>query len=184
MLLDVMMPDMDGFEVCRKLKSNPATHHFPVIVVTALDQPSDRVRGLELGADDFLTKPFSDVALLVEQAAARGKPIAVLLVDIDYFKSVNDRPGHDTGHDVLRNPRRTSARRSAISILPAAMVARSSSSSFRKPTLRWRPWWPSGCVGVSPRSRLRFSSSAQPGCDAFDRHRGACGRQRQCRGDP
>src|SRR5271154_5261207 len=51
-LLDVMMPDMDGFEVCRRLKSNPATHHIPVVMVTALDQPSDRVRGLDAGADD------------------------------------------------------------------------------------------------------------------------------------
>src|SRR6476661_6024508 len=63
-LLDVMMPEMDGFEVCRRLKSNAMTHHVPVVLVTALDQPSDRVRGLEAGADDFLTKPVSDVALI------------------------------------------------------------------------------------------------------------------------
>ena len=47
-LLDVMMPDMDGFEVCRRLKSNPATHFIPVVMVTALDSPADRVRGLEV----------------------------------------------------------------------------------------------------------------------------------------
>ena len=63
-LLDVMMPDMDGFEVCRRLKTNPATHHIPVVMVTALDQPSDRVRGLEAGADDFLTKPIPELALI------------------------------------------------------------------------------------------------------------------------
>ena len=63
-LLDVMMPDMDGFEVCRRLKANRSTHHIPVVMVTALDQPSDRVRGLDAGADDFLTKPVSDVALI------------------------------------------------------------------------------------------------------------------------
>src|SRR5246127_3107820 len=63
-LLDIMMPDMDGFEVCRRLKSSPATHFIPVVMVTALDNPADRVRGLEAGADDFLTKPVSDVVLL------------------------------------------------------------------------------------------------------------------------
>src|SRR5881394_116674 len=63
-LLDVMMPDMDGFEVCRRIKTNRATHHIPVVMVTALDHPSDRVKGLQAGADDFLTKPVSDVALI------------------------------------------------------------------------------------------------------------------------
>jgi two-component system cell cycle response regulator len=62
-LLDVMMPGMDGFEVCRRIKANPKTAHVPVVMVTALDQPTDRVAGLEAGADDFLTKPVDDAAL-------------------------------------------------------------------------------------------------------------------------
>ncbi len=75
-LLDVMMPDMDGFEVCRRLKTNPVTHHIPVVMVTALDQPSDRVRGLEAGADDFLTKPIPELALIARvRSLARLKMV-------------------------------------------------------------------------------------------------------------
>jgi two-component system cell cycle response regulator len=75
-LLDVMMPDMDGFEVCRRLKSNRATHHIPVVMVTALDQPADRVRGLEAGADDFLTKPIPELALIARvRSLARLKMV-------------------------------------------------------------------------------------------------------------
>ena len=63
-LLDIMMPGMDGFEVCERLKANPRVSHIPVVMVTALDQPADRVRGLKAGADDFLTKPVNDLQLI------------------------------------------------------------------------------------------------------------------------
>jgi two-component system cell cycle response regulator len=63
-LLDVMMPGIDGFEVCRRLKASPQTLHIPVVMVTALDQASDKLQGLDCGADDFLTKPVDDIALV------------------------------------------------------------------------------------------------------------------------
>ncbi|MBS0244212.1 MAG: PleD family two-component system response regulator, partial [Proteobacteria bacterium] len=76
-LLDVMMPGMDGFEVCRRIKQNPKHSHIPVIMVTALDQPSDKVQGLEAGADDFLTKPVDDIALVTRvKSLARLKVLA------------------------------------------------------------------------------------------------------------
>jgi len=63
-LLDVIMPGLSGFDVCRRIKASPATMHIPVVMLTALDQPTDKVRGLEAGADDFLTKPVEELALL------------------------------------------------------------------------------------------------------------------------
>jgi two-component system, cell cycle response regulator len=68
-LLDVMLPGIDGFEVCRRLKEDPATAHIPVVIVTALDNRDDRVKGLEMGADDFLSKPFDELALLSRVAS-------------------------------------------------------------------------------------------------------------------
>lgn len=68
-LLDVMMPEMDGFEVCRRLKQNERTRHTPVIMITALDKVEDNVRGIESGADDFLTRPFDAVILAARMKA-------------------------------------------------------------------------------------------------------------------
>jgi two-component system cell cycle response regulator len=80
-LLDVMMPGMDGFQVCRRLKEDPATRHIPVVLVTALDGRSDRIAGLEAGADEFLTKPIDDVVLF-----ARVKSLTRLKLVIDELR--------------------------------------------------------------------------------------------------
>jgi two-component system cell cycle response regulator len=80
-LLDVMMPEMDGFEVCRRLKTDPITRHIPVVLVTALDGRRDRLAGLGAGADDFLTKPIDDVTLL-----ARVRSLTRLKLVIDELR--------------------------------------------------------------------------------------------------
>ena len=80
-LLDVMMPGMDGFETCQRLKSNPATAHIPVVMVTALTDATDRVRGLESGADDFLSKPVNDIALM-----ARVRSLVRLKMTVDEWR--------------------------------------------------------------------------------------------------
>jgi two-component system cell cycle response regulator len=87
-LLDVMRPNMDGFEVCRRLKAGVTTHHIPVVMVTSLDQPSDRVKGLEVGADDFLSKPVSDVALI---ARVRSLARLKLMTDELRMRAVTSR---------------------------------------------------------------------------------------------
>ena len=81
-LLDVMMPGMDGFEVCRRIKGNPKTEHIPVVMVTALDKMSDRMAGLEAGADDFLSKPVKDRALY-----ARVRSLVRLKVTMDEYRN-------------------------------------------------------------------------------------------------
>jgi two-component system cell cycle response regulator len=80
-LLDVMMPGMDGFEVCTRIKANPETAHIPVVMVTALTDIQDKVRGLEVGADDFLSKPINDVALM-----ARVRSLARLKMALDEWR--------------------------------------------------------------------------------------------------
>ena len=80
-LLDVMMPGMDGFEVCRRLKEATDTRHIPVVLVTALDGRSDRVAGLDAGADEFLTKPVEDIFLF-----ARVRALTRLKLVIDELR--------------------------------------------------------------------------------------------------
>ncbi len=76
-LLDVMMPGLDGYEVCRRLKANPATMLIPVVMVTALSEPEHRIRGLEAGAEDFVTKPFNDFELMTRiEALMRYNAVA------------------------------------------------------------------------------------------------------------
>ncbi len=80
-LLDVMMPGMDGFEVCTRIKQNPLLAHIPVVMVTALTDNEDKVRGLESGADDFLSKPINDIALM-----ARVRSLVRLKMALDEWR--------------------------------------------------------------------------------------------------
>jgi two-component system, cell cycle response regulator len=80
-LLDVMMPGMDGFQVCRRLKEEPTTRHIPIVLITALDGRADRIAGLEAGADEFLTKPIDDVVLF-----ARVRSLTRLKLVIDELR--------------------------------------------------------------------------------------------------
>ena len=91
-LMDAMMPGMDGFEACKRIKNNPATWHVPVIMVTALEETKDRIRGLEAGADDFVTKPIDDFNIM-----ARVRSLLRL-------KMVTDQLLSHTGH-TLSNSR-------------------------------------------------------------------------------
>jgi two-component system cell cycle response regulator len=83
-LLDCMMPELDGFETCRKIKANPDTNHIPVVIVTALYDVEYRIKGLEAGADEFLTKPVNDTALF-----ARLKSLSRIKSIIDELKLRN-----------------------------------------------------------------------------------------------
>ena len=161
-LLDIMMQDLDGFEVCRRIKANPATAHIRVLMVTALNAVEDLVRGFEAGANDFITKPINAPALrarvyeqlrqkqdyervreqtLVDpltgafnrryfdahapRLAARY-PVAVLMIDVDNLKQINDARGHAIGDHVLRQV----AYRVASALRPSDLVARLGADFF------------------------------------------------------
>ena len=131
-VLDIMLPDIDGFEVCRSLRTNTRTSHVPIIFLTQKDERSDKLQGLELGADDYITKPFDieELKLRVQRAIIRaeqqsltdprsglpsGKLIeeqlrriirqsgwALMDVRINHFDTFKDVYGFVAGDDVLR----------------------------------------------------------------------------------
>jgi DNA-binding response OmpR family regulator len=100
-VLDLMLPGMDGLLVCQALRRDPATAHLPIIMLTARGEETDRVRGLELGADDYVTKPFSPkelvarVAALLRRAGRPGASSEILrygpvTIDVDQHHVRND----------------------------------------------------------------------------------------------
>ena len=131
-VLDIMLPDIDGFEVCRVLRTNTRTSHVPIIFLTQKDERSDKLQGLELGADDYITKPFDieELKLRVQRAIQRadqqsltdprsglpsGKLIeeqlrriirlrgwAMMDIRIDHFEAFKEVYGFVAGDDVLR----------------------------------------------------------------------------------
>lgn len=131
-VLDIMLPDIDGYEVCRTLRTNTRTSHIPVIFLTQKDERSDRLQGLELGADDYITKPFDieELKLRVQGAIRRseresltdprsGLPAGRLIeeqlrkiiredgwayldIRINNFESFKDVYGFVAGDDLLR----------------------------------------------------------------------------------
>jgi PleD family two-component response regulator len=118
-VLDIMLPDIDGYEVCRNLRTNMRTSHIPVIFLTQKDERSDRLQGLELGADDYITKPFDieELKLRVQGAIRRseresltdprsglpaGRLIEEQLRRVIHFETFKDVYGFVAGDDVLR----------------------------------------------------------------------------------
>lgn len=131
-LLDIMMPGIDGFEVCDRLKSNPKTAHIPVVMVTALDQPSDRVRGLKAGADDFLTKPVNDLQLISRvKSLVRLKTLSDELriraetaqkIGMEDLLKMNDGRIEEAGQVLLVDSRGSSQERIIKALKPVADV--------------------------------------------------------------
>lgn len=105
-LLDVMMPGMDGFEVCKRIKGDDKSSHIPIVLVTALDQPEDKAKGLDAGADDFLTKPVKEVALYARvRSLARLKFMMDELRNRDVTSTMMGMPGLEENLDAITDAR-------------------------------------------------------------------------------
>jgi diguanylate cyclase (GGDEF)-like protein len=131
-ILDMMLPGIDGYEVAHRLRSHPKCIHIPIIVLSALSEPEDKVRAFEIGVDDYVTKPFNtdellarirsqlrrvqqnflspliglpggfQVELAINHKLNSMEPWSILYLDLDNFKAFNDVYGFLTGNDMIR----------------------------------------------------------------------------------
>jgi two-component system phosphate regulon response regulator PhoB len=104
LLLDLMLPGMDGLEVTRRLKSNPSTMNIPIVMLTAKGEEPDIVAGLELGADDYVTKPFSPRILVARVRAVLRRKLMELTEETSSFQ-IHDLVIHPGRHEVLLDGR-------------------------------------------------------------------------------
>ena len=95
-ILDLMLPEVDGLEVCKMLRRDPATAAIPIVMVTAKAAELDRILGLELGADDYITKPFSprELVLRIKKLLERGRPTATEIEIYKFGDLLIDTPRH------------------------------------------------------------------------------------------
>lgn len=114
-LLDITMPEMDGYEVCQQLKASEVTANIPIIFISVLDRIDNKVRAFEMGGQDYITKPFQEWEvlmrvknqLLIQQqqqlkiARRTQSPCYLLFADLDGLKQVNDTLGHERGDGVI-----------------------------------------------------------------------------------
>lgn len=99
-ILDWMIPKISGIEVCRRLRTKPETQNIPVIMLTARSEETDRVRGLETGADDYLTKPFSTAELIARTRAVLRRIRPALVQDmVTHGNIILDRTSHRVKRD-------------------------------------------------------------------------------------
>ncbi len=115
-LLDLMLPGADGFEVCRRLNNNSATSRIPIVMLTAKGEESDIVTGLELGADDYITKPFSPKVLIARIRAVLRRSKSEPL-DEDITVRIHDLTIHPGRHEVLISGKRADLTSSEFRLL-------------------------------------------------------------------
>jgi two-component system alkaline phosphatase synthesis response regulator PhoP len=114
-VLDLLLPGMDGLEVCRRLKSSPKTAHIPIVMLTAKGEEADIVMGLELGADDYMTKPFSGKVLVARVRRLLRR--AAQPVDGQEIIKVHDLTVDPARHEVRAKNQRVDLTRTEFDIL-------------------------------------------------------------------